>query len=268
MKVVLVLCLFVACASAWTYTREKCEYDFAIPENVVWNLNEKQNELHGQLVGYSHLMLAFKPYRDVDPFIDTHVTCTALDYTCRAGRPHSDAELHVSTTEARTITDEFAIDLDEHITLKFVAPRPFTTFERALFGRQFSAMRDTAVWCTVTSWRCALDKPSDDYEGFGVGYATSNETQPDIVLLRALTFEQAHILDVGADQYDAAIRATFADEIPCSLVSVVFTVHSCHTFTLGELYDNDTIPNINPSDEISRGACAKVYNHYTSIFGQ
>lgn len=268
MKVVLVLCLFVACASAWTYTREKCEYDFAIPKNVVWNLNEKQSELHGQLVGYSNLMFAFNPYRDVDPFDNTHVTCTALDYTCGAGRPHSDAALSVSTTEARTTADEFAVDLDEHITLKFVSPRPFTTFERALFGRQFSAMRDTAVWCTVTSWTCAVDEPSDDYEGFSVGYATSNATQPDIVLLRALTFEQAHVLDVGADQYGAAIRATFADQIPQELENVVSTVHSCRTFSLCELFGVNVIPNIHPSDEISRGACAKVNPHRAAFIEQ
>lgn len=255
MKLLLVLCLFVACVSAWRYTRPKFEYDFAIPSNAIWKLNPKQDSLHAHLVGYDADVGSH--YYGCEPcFMGTHITCTATDFVGRAGVPFEDATLVVNSTQ--TPSDEFVLEIDEYVTLKFASPRPYTTFERALFGRQLGALRDTYLSFVATSWSCAVDIPDDDYEGFSVGYTTANKPRPDITLVRALTFAQAKEFGVTQNQYDAAIRATFEDSFPRELNNVLSIVHSCHTFTYQELSGQTPIPDIDPSDEISRQVCWKI----------
>jgi hypothetical protein len=260
MKVLLVLCLLVACTNAWRYQSKKEHIAFDIPSNVVMNMTRAQHNLHEALINYNS--------RKSCHFKDTaQITCTAYEYECIIDEFSRGHNFMVNLKHMNIIRDEIVMPIDERLQLKFPSGHSFTQFQKAVFGRKVASVAEAFISCTASQWKCEVSGASDLYEGFEVGYTHSYSTRPEITLMRALTYEQAQEFKITKEEFQLATIASFMDVIPDEHKTILMIIHSCGTFTPSELSFQDSIANIHESDRHSLEVCRKVGVSYRIPFG-
>lgn len=261
MKILLVLCLLIASTNAWRYETETEWIAFDIPSNVVENMTDAQHNLHNTLIHYKH--------HQCDGIEDSaRITCTAYEYACFAGGFSAPVlEFKVNLKENDIIRDEITIIIDEHLQVKLLSSLPFTQFQKAVFEKKIASLSEFRTQCTAVQWKCEVSGSSGLYEGFEVGYAHAYTRRPDIMLVRALKYDQASVFNIKREEFRAATHASFLDVIPDKHRETLKVLHSCDTFTPAEILNHVVINDIHESDQYSLEVCRKVGVTYRPSVG-